>query len=135
MYNKGTTVANNARVLKLASEIGFYNYCWVITQFPKETEEDLILTKEFMINNYDYIDFLSIHTFTLMPFSPISRRANDFGLKESDFDYMEQYSPPEHIAKFNSKIVNELMNLYMPKMSKYSFDMHYVLLKLSKERP
>lgn len=135
LYNKGTKVENNARVLKYSHDLGIYNYCWVITQFAQETEEDLKLTHKFLSDNYENIDFVSYHIFTLMPNSPIAHSPESFGLSKEDFRILKMYHSPMEIAMLSDKLVDETMDIYKEKMNSYPNDISYILLKKSHENP
>lgn len=135
LYNKGTKTENNAKVLKYAHDIGIYNYCWVITQFAKETEEDLELTYKFLTDNYENIDFISYHIFTLMPNSPIAHNPKSFGLTKEDFKTLVLYRAPIKICELSDKLVGQTMDMYKEKMQSYPNDISYILLKKSQENP
>lgn len=135
LYNKGTTAKNNAKILKYSHEIGIYNYCWVITQFPQETEQELKLTHKFLMDNYDNIDFVSHHIFTLMPNSPIAHNPEPFGLSKKDFKILKMYRAPFEISTLSDELINEIMDKYEQKISLYPKDISFILLKKSQENP
>ena len=135
LYNKGTKSKNNAKVLKNAHKAGIFNYCWVITQFAGETEEDLKLTHSFLSENFENIDYVGFHIYTLMPNSPIAARPEEFGLTKEDFKIAKSYRAPINIAQLSDKLVLETMDKYKEKMESYFENISYTLLKVSQEKP
>ena len=96
LYNKGTNVENNKRILKDAHDAGIFNFVSVIVGFPKETEEDAEKTVEFLTENIDNIDIIAANNFLLLKDAPIEKEPEKFGLTSNDFEF------------------NGSMNLYMP---------------------
>jgi len=135
LYNKGTKVKNNAKILKYAHDIGIYNYCWVITQFAQETKEDLELTYKFLSDNKENIDFISYHIFTLMPNSPIAHSPESFGLSKEDFKILKMYKSPMEISTLSDKLVCKIMDEFKEKMLSYPNDISYILLKRAQQYP
>ncbi|MFH1642999.1 MAG: radical SAM protein [Nanoarchaeota archaeon] len=58
LINKGTNVASNENFLKRSHEAGIRNACYFFVGFPTETKEELQDTKNFIIRNGEYIDFV-----------------------------------------------------------------------------
>ena len=135
MYDKGTEPVRNAKIINTAHEIGIYNYCWLMTKFPKETKEDIDKTRDFLTQNYDAIDLVSFHEFTLMPTSPIEKRKQEFGLGNYNFKEIEVYNPPEEINDYANRLKQDMFYLYDKKIRKYPSDLSFILLKLSEEKP
>lgn len=120
LFNKGTTSVNNSRILKTAKEIGIYNFCWVLVQFPKETVEDLNLTKKFVIDHFDFIDLIQVHTLALYKNAPIAKHPKDFGLDESCFEFNTTISgykkfAPKEIVIESEKVFREITDLFKQK--------------------
>ena len=130
MYNKGTTVENNSRVIKLASQAGIFNWCWTMILFPMETAEEMVMTRNFLFDHYDFIDYVSLHNFTLLKNSPITMNYKNFGMTSGNF-----FKPNLGMRIFSEKIRHEIFNLYMPKMCKNPDDLTNMLLKCSREKP
>ena len=140
LYNKGTTVENNSRVIKTASEVGIFNWCWTMILFPQETVEEMYMTKQFLVDHYKYIDYISLHNYTYLPTSPIAQHPDDFGLTEylvkiSEKDNSLAFKAPQGLFAEAEKIRREIFKIYEPKMSLYPDDLSCQLLRRAKERP
>lgn len=124
LYNKGTSIENNKRVLKDAHKAGIFNFVSVIAGFPKETEDDIAKTLEFLNDNIENIDIIAANNFLLLKGAPIEKEPEKFGLTSNDFEFngsMGLYIPEnesifdaafDKISKLNQdKIKNLPMHL------------------------
>ena len=96
LYSKGTNIENNKRILKDAHDAGIFNFVSVIIGFPKEDEQDLEKTLNFLTENTDCIDIIAANNFLLLKDAPIEKEPEKFGLTSADFEF------------------NGSMGLYMP---------------------
>lgn len=135
MYNKGTTVENNSKVITASSKAGIYNWCWTMINFPNETIDDINLTKDFLFKHYDYIDYISLNNFTILPNSPISFEKENFNLENVSFEKTSIYKPPVKTRIYAEKIRHEIFEKFQSKINLYSDDLTRILIKLTKERP
>ena len=87
------------------------------------------------MKNYDSIDYVSFHTFTIMPTAPISKKRQEYGLEKYEFKKVELYEPPEAIAMFSAMAKQTVTAAYQSKFEKYPTELSYTLIKLSEERP
>ena len=119
LYKKGTNSKTNAEILKKASQAGFCNFCWIMVDFPQETIEDLDLTRQFVINNFDYIDYIQVCTFGLYKNAPLVKHLEDFGLNKKDFNFeggIGNYNAPQEIKNYSRQIEFEFKQMFREKM-------------------
>lgn len=135
IYKKGTTVENNAKVLKTASEIGISNFCWIIVRFPNETIEDLELTKNFILKNRQYINKIQFHDFAFYKYAPMSSHLEDFGINQNIFDgddnIIKGFIPSIEIETYAKSLQNELKKIYKNNILFYG-NLSNVMIELSK---
>lgn len=138
LYNKGTTAENNAKVLKASSDAGIFNWCWTMIQFPTETKDEMNLTKNFLFDNYNFIDYISLHDFTKYTNAPIAKHPQDFGLKTSDFSNLNK-NLKSHLTSdlldYSKKIKQDINQKFKTKMDLYSSNLSCQLIQRAIERP
>lgn len=134
LYKKGTTSKTNAQILKASSDAGIINFCWIIVKFPKETIQDLLQTKYFLIENNKYINFIQFHSFALYQYSPMAKHLKDFGIDENIFQNNSNtigYEAPINIEYNANKILGELSKIYQKRIFSYRF-LSNAIIALSK---
>ncbi len=80
LIDKGTVVADIARVLKESAEAGIRNHLFTIVGFPSETTEDLRATLDFLYHNQDHVDLVMSGRFLLAKDSRVYAHFKDFGI-------------------------------------------------------
>jgi len=81
LMRKAHTINSAIKVLKLTKQVGIYNYCFFVTNFPGETELDHKLTKEFIIKHKRLMDDAFVEIFSLNIGSHISLAPEEYGIK------------------------------------------------------
>jgi len=135
MYNKGTKVETNARILKDAHSAGIFNYCWMMINFPQETIDDINQSKDFLTKHYDIIDYVSNHGFMILQNALILKKLEKYGLEDYIFQKDDLYRPPKEIAEYADRYQNEIYQLYYDKKEGNHKDISCLLLKVSHDRP
>lgn len=84
--NKGTTVEENARTIKLAKSAGLLTKAYLIVGYPGETQETIDATKKFM-DEADP-DKFTVFTFVPLPGCDVYKNPQKYGITEivSDWD-------------------------------------------------
>ena len=78
--NKPTRPDSARRILKTCKDNGIQPAVMLIAGFPTETQGQLYETYDYLIENRDRIDFLTIHQYSLVPGSPMAQNPDQFGL-------------------------------------------------------
>src|SRR5690606_14063822 len=68
------------RILRACKANGIQTAVMLIAGFPTETQLQLSRTYDYLVENRDCIDFLTIHQFSLVPGSPMAQDPHKFGL-------------------------------------------------------
>lgn len=78
--NKPTRPGEARRILKTCKDNGIQTAVMLIAGFPNETQARLWETYDYLEQNVDRIDFLTIHSYSLVPGSPMAQDPGKFGL-------------------------------------------------------
>jgi anaerobic magnesium-protoporphyrin IX monomethyl ester cyclase len=78
--NKPTRPDKARRILKTCSDNGIQTAVMLIAGFPSETQRQLSQTFDYLAENNDRIDFLTIHQYSLVQGSPMANDPASFGL-------------------------------------------------------
>ncbi len=78
--NKPTRPDSARRILKACTDNGIQTAVMLIAGFPTETQRELNMTFDYLVENRDRIDFLTIHQYSLVPGSPMAHNPAAFGL-------------------------------------------------------
>jgi len=78
--NKPTRPGKARRLLEACKANGIQTAVMLIAGFPTETQGQLMQTYDYLVENADRIDFLTIHQFSLVPGSPMGQNPDAFGL-------------------------------------------------------
>jgi radical SAM superfamily enzyme YgiQ (UPF0313 family) len=78
--NKPTRPDSALRILKACKKNGIQTAAMLIAGFPTESQRELNLTFDYLCENRDVIDFLTIHQYSLVPGSPMANDPSRFGL-------------------------------------------------------
>lgn len=78
--NKPTRPKEAQRILRTCKREGIQTAVMLIAGFPTETQAQLMRTYDYLVENKDCIDFLTIHQFSLVPGSPMAEDPHKFGL-------------------------------------------------------
>jgi len=78
--NKPTRPDKARRILKACKDNGIQTAVMLIAGFPTETQRQLYETYDYLVENRDRIDFLTIHQYSLVPGSPMAQQPDAFGL-------------------------------------------------------
>ncbi len=78
--NKPTRPGEARRILKTCKDNGIQTAVMLIAGFPTETQARLAETFDYLVENADRIDFLTIHQYSLVPGSPMAQDPSKFGL-------------------------------------------------------
>lgn len=136
LYNKGTNTETNLRILKDAHSVGLFNYVYAIMGFPKETLEDINKTIDFLLTNKEYIDYPSLHAFSLLKNAPIANHPEKFGLTQEDFNFttIEKIYQPTEISQQDLSYAFSIINrCYAEKTTDLPLDMSCLMLYLIKQ--
>lgn len=68
------------RILRACKRNGIQTAAMLIAGFPSEGQKELNLTFDYLVENRDCIDFLTIHQYSLVPGSPMANDPARFGL-------------------------------------------------------
>ncbi|KPA16011.1 Fe-S oxidoreductase [Candidatus Magnetomorum sp. HK-1] len=83
--DKNIDINEAAHILELCHNAGIWNHVNLLTGFIHESDEDIKITKEFLIENHNVIDSIRINPFYLPPGSLLSKRPESFGIKINRF--------------------------------------------------
>lgn len=112
LMNKGTDLSTMENILRLSSEEGISNLCWVIFGFPGETKNDANKTVAFLERNHEFIDLSILQPFGLLRGSPIAKNPSRWNIVIPDADTKrterEMYYPSYSI---NNYAVQKGMNI------------------------
>ncbi|MBX3471077.1 MAG: radical SAM protein [Planctomycetes bacterium] len=78
--NKPTRPGEARRILESCKKNGIQTAVMLIAGFPTETQARLWETYDYLAQNADRIDFLTIHSYSLVPGSPMAQDPGRFGL-------------------------------------------------------
>ena len=78
--NKGTTVQDNEKLLRLSHAVGISNLCFFLLGFPGETEQSVHDTIEFIKRKRNLMDYFRMNAFMLFPDTAVFRSPGDFGV-------------------------------------------------------
>ncbi|RKX34015.1 MAG: hypothetical protein DRP71_08430 [Verrucomicrobia bacterium] len=78
--NKPTRPDKARRILKACKKNGIQTAVMLIAGFPSENQSELNLTFDYLRDNREFIDFLTIHQYSLVPASPMANDPARFGL-------------------------------------------------------
>ena len=78
--NKPTRPDSARRILRACTDNGIQTAVMLIAGFPTETQRELNMTFDYLVENRDRIDFLTIHQYSLVPGSPMANDPARFGL-------------------------------------------------------
>jgi anaerobic magnesium-protoporphyrin IX monomethyl ester cyclase len=78
--NKPTRPDKAKRILKTCHDAGIQTAVMLIAGFPTETQRQLYQTYDYLVENNDKIDFLTIHQYSLVHGSPMANDPSRFGL-------------------------------------------------------
>lgn len=78
--NKPTRPGEARRILKTCKDNGIQTAVMLIAGFPTETQAQLWETYDYLEQNADRIDFLTIHQYSLVPGSPMAKDPGKYGL-------------------------------------------------------
>ncbi|MCO5168362.1 MAG: radical SAM protein [Planctomycetes bacterium] len=78
--NKPTRPGEARRILETCKKNGIQTAVMLIAGFPTETQARLWETYDYLVENADRIDFLTIHSYSLVPGSPMAQDPGRFGL-------------------------------------------------------
>ena len=106
--NKGITIAELENVLKLTSKYGIWTGVELISGLPHETQEDVNITINFLINNKEHIDTIYRNIFDLRWNSLMFLYPKDYGI--------------ENIRELNLYKMPSADNFNMNNFVRYSFD-------------
>ncbi|RMG06725.1 MAG: radical SAM protein [Planctomycetota bacterium] len=78
--NKPTRPKKARRLLGLCKQHGIQTACMLIAGYPTETQRQLYQTYDYLVENSDRIDFLTIHQYSLVHGSPMAQDPAAHGL-------------------------------------------------------
>ncbi|MGE0710338.1 MAG: radical SAM protein [Planctomycetota bacterium] len=78
--NKPTRPKHAQRILAACKRHGIQTAVMLIAGFPTETQRQLYETYDYLVENKDVIDYLTIHQYSLVPGSPMAHDPAKFGL-------------------------------------------------------
>jgi len=78
--NKPTRPDSALRILKACKRNGIQTAAMLIAGFPTESQRELNLTYDYLVESHEFIDFLTIHQYSLVPGSPMANDPSRFGL-------------------------------------------------------
>ena len=78
--NKPSRPDTARRILETCKRNGIQTAAMLIAGFPTESQAELNLTFDYLCENRDVIDFLTIHHYCLVPGSPMARDPSRFGI-------------------------------------------------------
>ncbi len=80
LMKKGTQTKDVVKVLHDSHAVGIANVLYIMFGFPTETEEEFLMTIDFLKENSQVIDLISTSTFGLQKESPMFAKAKEFGI-------------------------------------------------------
>jgi len=92
--NKPTRPKHAARILRACKANGIQTAVMLIAGFPTETQRQLYETYDYLVENHEVIDYLTIHQYSLVPGSPMAQDPAKFGLYLLDQDAVLWTSMP-----------------------------------------
>ncbi len=118
--NKGISMPELEKALKLLSKYGIWSGVEVICGLPHETEEDINATVDFLLNNKKYIDMVYAAVFDLREGSLMYEYPRDYGIeniRELNL-YREDGSNASNITNFVKFGFDEINGLRWPDKQK-----------------
>ncbi len=89
LMNKGVDNVDRPKLLELSSKAGIWNHAFFLFDFPSETEEEWLLTKNFILNNDNIIDSFGTNSFRLEKYAlirkQIEKSSDIVSYKDHDF--------------------------------------------------
>ena len=119
----------------MASEIGIFNWCWTMMLFPEETLDEIILTKNFLFDNYNYIDYISLHEFTLLDNSSFAKKNKDYNSLIKDYKQNRTLKVSADLENSIKNIKQEITLKFQDKRNSFPRDLSLQLLYQAKKRP
>ncbi len=135
LYNKGTNSETNAKLLKIAKSANIYNFCFVMYNLLGETKEDLDLTKKFVTDNYENIDYVETNHFAIIRNARLLQHWEEFNLTKEFVDEFTKYKHaigiypdfPEDVKIYGNKTNQEILDLYKSKRDAVFFNWYGIL--------
>ena len=131
LIRKGTNVADMAKVLADSHKAGIKNIAYIIFGFPTETKEEFLMTIDFLKNNADNIDLISISVFGLQEGTYIYNHPEEFGItniRREERTVLEPKILYETTAGLTQKQANKLRAGYkrtIQKINKFPKEMNF----------
>ena len=136
IMNKGTDSATNALILRAIPRPQIKTYVTTINTFPSNTKEDLDLTREFLRDNYNYIDKVFSSNLVMYDYSPMAKHPENFNLTKKDFEKQGSlYIMPNEINSYSIKTDEFTENLYKEKYDFQPASRTYSLVYFANKYP
>ncbi|MBU4502000.1 MAG: radical SAM protein [Nanoarchaeota archaeon] len=111
LINKGTNKKDIAQVLNDSHKAGIRNTVYILFGFPTETEEELLETIDFLKENEEAIDLISVSEFGLQKGTKVYNDAEKYGIKnivEEERDLLEPKISFETVSGLTREEVKKL---------------------------
>ncbi|MFC1609620.1 B12-binding domain-containing radical SAM protein [Myxococcota bacterium] len=80
LMRKGITPSTRLNLLRLASDVGLWNFAYIFLGFPTETEQEAMQTIDLVRHNTDVIHSYGRSVFTLGKHSPLMKDPDHYGI-------------------------------------------------------
>jgi len=131
LMNKGTNKEEVEKVLKHSHEVGIKNVVYIMFGFPGETREEFLETIQFLKDNDEYIDLVSVSIFGLQKDSQVYKNPKKFKITkiiEEQRTVLEPRLTYEVSSGLTNKEAIKLRNNYkktIEKINKYPRKMNF----------
>lgn len=135
---KGICIKTVPDILRACSIAGIDMHLYLMVGYPGETEEDVELTKKFVVDQLDYIDkdyfTFCVSIFTPMILSRIVENEQCYVSKGQDYNIEYMFLVPEHektyaIVKRRQKLIMEATYCALPEQKIPEEITHYLVYK------
>lgn len=135
---KGIYIKTVPDILRACSVAGIDIHLYLMVGYPSETEEDVELTKKFVVDQLGYIDkdffTFSVSIFTPMVLSHIVEHEQCYVSKGQDYDIEYMFMVPGHerthgIVKRRQKLIMEALYCALPEQKIPEEITHYLVYK------
>ncbi len=120
LMDKGTSVYNTKRVLRMCKDAGLWNHAFLFFGFPGEKREDAAETIKFVCENKDIIDSVGCSTFLAGKYARVCMERERFGVRVCNdrdmaiwYDYeVERGITKEEAEKMRDSLQERLYEVY-----------------------
>lgn len=111
LINKGINISEAQRIIQESYQAGIKNFVGIMLKFPTETQEEMMMTIEFVNKNKEFIDKIVAFRFTLFKYSALLNNPEYYRItnirEPEEFSNYLEYDAPSVSDEFIKKILSE----------------------------